>query len=120
MRWFRAAPYSRLARVCFPTGTVHAFAHPYFQTLPLFFGETLCLLAYYLVFRDKADADKPQGYSTFVFMIPASIDFVVCSMERTALLLTYASTFAMLRGSLVVYTGTGFFGLSLGAVSRPV
>ncbi len=47
---------------------------------------------------------EPPPYSAWIFIIPSLLDFLATCLMGVGLLLTYASTFQMLRGSVVVFT----------------
>ncbi|PIK55087.1 putative transmembrane protein C2orf18 [Apostichopus japonicus] len=106
------------------------FNHPFFQAVCMFIGESSCLLVFKLIILYKTCKRKPidigdQKFSplvmlalqcvicvprlscTWPFLGPCSCVFLsvlpmYCSL---GLNLTYASTFQMLRGAVVIFTG---------------
>jgi drug/metabolite transporter (DMT)-like permease len=109
--------------------TPHAFAHPFFQAVLMFLGESLCLLTYHTqkTFfsseRTEVDSDeeigpvdlsndsddtnnnKDSSWSPLIFLLPACCDMTGTSLMYVGLNLTHASVFQMLRGSVVLFTG---------------
>jgi len=88
----------------------HIFDHPFAQAFAMFVGEFLCLLVFKLmVFTNKAAGKEmemgPQEFSPFVWAIPAFCDCCATSTMYIGLTLTYASSFQMLRGAVVIFTG---------------
>jgi drug/metabolite transporter (DMT)-like permease len=71
----------------------------------MFLGELCCLLAF-LVLRAFGFIEKPPSFNIFIFLLPALCDMCGTSLMLIGLLLTYASNFQMLRGSVVLFTGT--------------
>ncbi|KAK3885338.1 hypothetical protein Pcinc_010441 [Petrolisthes cinctipes] len=92
------------------------FNHPYFQTEGMFVGEILCMIAFY-VFRCisrhrrrsqmelSPSDDQSTQFPKRIFMIPACCDALATSTMYMGLVLTYASSFQMLRGAVIVFTG---------------
>jgi drug/metabolite transporter (DMT)-like permease len=100
-------------------GTFHKFNHPLIQTWSMFIGEALCFFAYWTCFHKPADKapltniessdaivvpDVAPAYSVWIFALPAALDFLASTIMGFGLILTYSSTFQMLRGSLVLFT----------------
>ena len=54
--------------------------------------------------RSWTTAPRPQ-FNWFLFLLPACLDMTGTSMMYVGLLMTYASDFQMLRGSVVLFTG---------------
>ncbi|XP_063704025.1 solute carrier family 35 member F6 [Culicoides brevitarsis] len=97
-------------------GVVRPFNHPFVQSSFMFFGEFLCLLTFkflYFYFKRKGDGSENENgfvkgnrnFSPFILFIPACCDMVATSIMYTGLNLTYASSFQMLRGSVIVFVG---------------
>lgn len=95
-------------------GQVKSFDHPFFQSWSMFFGELLCLLAFkaiysYYLYKDDTLADVReltrgnQNFNPFIFLPPALLDMIATSIMYIGLHLTYASSFQMLRGSVVIF-----------------
>jgi len=102
-----------------------AFNHPFFQTFFMFIGEFCCLLVYlcfhyfkkYNWKRHNINGDSGAvidiGYdeptipkfNPLIFLPPASCDVIGTSVMYVGLNLTTASTYQMLRGSVIIFTG---------------
>ncbi|NXG75625.1 S35F6 protein, partial [Baryphthengus martii] len=112
----------------------HGFQHPFLQvrtppkkqilagraTLPssshlsqavgMFLGEFSCLGVFYLlVWRDRRSPEpsmaQSQPFSPLPFLPPALCDMTGTSIMYVALNMTSASSFQMLRGSVIIFTG---------------
>ncbi|XP_022090437.1 solute carrier family 35 member F6-like isoform X2 [Acanthaster planci] len=88
----------------------HSFYHPFFQASCMFLGEMTCLLAFKIIFYynkyKKTNKDfGPQTFSPFLMLPPAMCDMCATSLMYIGLNLTYASSFQMLRGAVVIFTG---------------
>lgn len=97
-------------------GKVREFNHPFLQSAGMFFGEFTCLiafkLAYHYYLRKGVDEDAmpasvkgSRTYNPFIFVAPAVCDLIATSTMYVGLTMTYASSFQMLRGALIVFTG---------------
>lgn len=99
-------------------GKVRQFNHPFLQAVGMFLGELSCLLAFKLVLwhytrkaRSGQAVELPQSvtgsreFSPFIFLPPAMCDLVGTSIMYVGLNLTYASSFQMLRGAVIIFTG---------------
>ena len=77
----------------------------------MFVGEMSCYFAfkiwYYLRVARKKDISifGPQKFNPLVWAIPALCDVAGTSLVYVALVWTYASSFQMLRGSVIIFTG---------------
>ena len=77
----------------------------------MFLGEMSCIgvfaLWYYYRKLRHLDMKKfgPQNFLPFVWAIPASCDLLGTSTMYVGLTWTYASSFQMLRGSVIIFTG---------------
>lgn len=84
----------------------HVFNHPFVQAGAMFSGEISCML-YYLAdsyFRGKRIHRLPiRVFASFA--LPAWCDIVGTSTMYAGLTMTNASTYQMLRGSVVIFTG---------------
>eukprot|EP00039_Didymoeca_costata_P018536 m.333879 g.333879 ORF g.333879 m.333879 type:complete len:431 (+) comp17239_c0_seq1:44-1336(+) len=92
------------------TGGYHQFDHPFVQAFAMFVGEFLCLLAFKLIyFTNKSQGREmdvgPQTFNPIVWALPALCDSCATSAMYYGLTLTYASSFQMLRGAVVIFTG---------------
>lgn len=92
------------------------FNHPFLQAVGMFFGEFTCLIAFKILhfwYRRKnvAENEMPASiagnreYSPFIFLPPALCDMAATSTMYIGLNMTYASSFQMLRGALIIFTG---------------
>ncbi|XP_063985850.1 solute carrier family 35 member F6 [Diachasmimorpha longicaudata] len=109
-------------------GQPRHFNHPFMQSSFMFLGEMLCLLTFkiaYLYYKRKNDnsietsalTKGNKNFNPFILLIPAACDMIGTSIMYVGLNLTYASSFQMLRGSVIVFTGflsMGFLGRRLG------
>jgi len=97
-------------------GTVRPFNHPFLQAVGMFFGEFTCLIAFKILhayYRRKNynEEEMPamiagnRDYSPWIFLPPAMCDMIATSTMYIGLNLTYASSFQMLRGALIIFTG---------------
>jgi len=95
-------------------GEPHLFDHPFFQAVCMFVGEFLCLLTFKIwYYSNKYDwcrrgtRDINHGnleFNKFVFLLPAMCDMTATSLMYIGLNFTYASSFQMLRGAVIVFT----------------
>ncbi|XP_018425361.1 PREDICTED: solute carrier family 35 member F6 [Nanorana parkeri] len=89
---------------------VHQFQHPFLQAVGMFLGELSCLAVFYiLVFRDKRspqpNMDASQPFNSLIFLLPAICDMAGTCIMYVALNMTSASSFQMLRGAVIIFTG---------------
>ncbi|KAG1664857.1 Solute carrier family 35 member F6 [Nymphon striatum] len=100
--------------------TIRKFDHPFLQACSMFLGEFSCMIAYKVMIsiykrknRDMADmkADLPPSvagnnkFNPLIFLPPALCDMLGTSTMYIGLNLTYASSFQMLRGAVIIFTG---------------
>ncbi|XP_061845757.1 solute carrier family 35 member F6 isoform X2 [Colius striatus] len=88
----------------------HSFQHPFLQAVGMFLGEFSCLGVFYLmVWRDRRRPEPTmapsQPFSPLLFLPPALCDMTGTSIMYVALNMTSASSFQMLRGSVIIFTG---------------
>ncbi|XP_074676977.1 solute carrier family 35 member F6 [Strix aluco] len=88
----------------------HSFQHPFLQAVGMFLGEFSCLGVFYLlVWRDRWRPEPSmapsQPFSPLLFLPPALCDMTGTSIMYVALNMTSASSFQMLRGSVIIFTG---------------
>ncbi|XP_068136219.1 solute carrier family 35 member F6 [Hyperolius riggenbachi] len=88
----------------------HQFQHPFLQAVGMFLGELSCLAAFYiLVFRDNRrpipTMEASQPFNSLLFLPPALCDMAGTSIMYVALNMTSASSFQMLRGAVIIFTG---------------
>jgi len=95
-------------------GTIQPFNHPFLQATGMFLGEMLCMVAFWIVrwraSRQPAGAypteeNAPKKFNPLVFLPPALCDMTATSVQYIGLTLTYASSFQMLRGAVIIFTG---------------
>lgn len=95
-------------------GTIRRFNHPFLQAVGMFLGEMSCLLAfkalfwYYTKSPNKELPPSVTGNSDFnpiIFLPPAMCDLIATSIMYVGLELTFASSFQMLRGAVIIFTG---------------
>ncbi|GFG35047.1 hypothetical protein Cfor_07648 [Coptotermes formosanus] len=92
------------------------FNHPFVQASSMFIGEMLCLLAFkclYFYYWRRHDGSHDEmkllkgnrSFNPLVLLPPAMCDMVATSVMYIGLTLTYASSFQMLRGAVIVFVG---------------
>lgn len=89
------------------------FNHPFLQACAMFLGELTCLAAFHISVcynRKKRQSDdssvgSSQKFNPVIFLVPALCDMTATSTMYVGLNLTYASSFQMLRGAVIVFTG---------------
>lgn len=110
-------------------GVSHKFNHPFMQSSVMFFGEMLCFIvfkvAYYYYYRkDDGSVDSnsltkgSQIFNPLILLLPAMCDMLATSIMYVGLNMTYVSSFQMLRGAVIVFTGilsTAFLNRKFGA-----
>lgn len=106
-------------------GIPRHFNHPFMQSSFMFFGEMLCFLVFKIAYcyysrKDDGSVDSnsltkgSRIFNPFVLLIPAMCDMLATSIMYIGLNMTYASSFQMLRGAVIVFTGI----LSMGFLNR--
>lgn len=92
-------------------GTIKKFDHPYLQAMGMMAGETLCMIAFVImtcVFRrgrQTAETAKAnQDFSPFMLYPAALFDLIGTSLNYVGMILSFPSSFQMLRGSVIVFT----------------
>lgn len=88
----------------------HSFKHPFVQAVGMFLGEFSCLAAFYLLkcrARRQSDSsvEPQQPFNALLFLPPALCDMTGTSIMYVALNMTSASSFQMLRGAVIIFTG---------------
>jgi len=88
------------------------FNHPFVQAFTMFVGEFSCLLVFKLIVFTSTMGGKessmklgPQKFNPLVWAIPAMCDSCATTAMYIGLTMTHASSFQMLRGSVVIFTG---------------
>ncbi|KAK2175086.1 hypothetical protein NP493_753g00007 [Ridgeia piscesae] len=90
-------------------GIPRKFDHPFLQAVGMFMGELSCLLAFNILYfyRKKKDVPMELGDQTFnrlIFLPAAMLDMCGTSLMYVGLNLTFASSFQMLRGAVIIFT----------------
>lgn len=83
------------------------WSHPFLQTIFMFVGEMLCLAAFgvYWLTTPSEKRDKiKEGFSPWILALPALCDMTASTMMNIGLLMTSASVYQMLRGSVIIFT----------------
>jgi len=84
----------------------HVFNHPFVQAGAMFLGEVGCMLFYLVSSRYRGKrVHWPPLHVFLSFALPAACDIVGTSTMYVGLTMTNASTYQMLRGSVVLFTG---------------
>ncbi|KAM9339526.1 solute carrier family 35 member F6 [Symphorus nematophorus] len=88
----------------------HAFSHPFVQAVGMFLGELSCLAVFYILLCHDRRSPEPkmnpgQSFNPLLFFPPAMCDMTATSIMYVALNMTNASSFQMLRGAVIVFTG---------------
>ncbi|XP_039094281.1 solute carrier family 35 member F6 isoform X1 [Hyaena hyaena] len=88
----------------------HSFQHPFLQAVGMFLGEFSCLAAFYLLRcraarHPEGSMDPQQPFNPLLFLPPALCDMTGTSIMYVALNMTSASSFQMLRGAVIIFTG---------------
>ncbi|KAJ1522596.1 hypothetical protein ONE63_001778 [Megalurothrips usitatus] len=101
------------------------FVHPFLQASTMFLGEIACLATYKLLYWyysrrqpgsesiEKATAGN-TNFNALLLFPPAMCDMISTSTMYIGLNLTYASSFQMLRGSVIIFVAL----LSMGFLDR--
>ena len=106
-------------------GQPRHFNHPFMQSSFMFVGEMMCFVVFKILYHyysrrgDSSVDSNPltKGSSVFnpyILLIPALCDTCATSVMYIGLNLTYASSFQMLRGAVIVFTAI----LSMGFLNR--
>ncbi|VDP03362.1 unnamed protein product [Soboliphyme baturini] len=90
------------------------FNHPFVQGNCVFIGEAGCLIAYFLLRKLRRfapcksfvkDDGKPHPpFNPLIFLFPTCCDLIVIVLNYTGLALTYAASYQMLRGGVIIFT----------------
>ncbi|XP_062505783.1 solute carrier family 35 member F6-like [Corticium candelabrum] len=87
----------------------HTFNHPFFQTLCMFLGEFSCFIVFKLYTKwstiKHQSVKTARPFNPLIFLFAALCDMTSFSMMVVGLTMTYASSFQMLRGAVIVFTG---------------
>ncbi|XP_051952315.1 solute carrier family 35 member F6-like [Xyrauchen texanus] len=88
----------------------HTFSHPFVQAVGMFLGELSCLVVFYILLchdrrKPEPTMDPGESFNPLVFLPPALCDMIGTSIMYVALNMTSASSFQMLRGAVIIFTG---------------
>ncbi|KAL6095820.1 slc35f6 [Pungitius sinensis] len=88
----------------------HPFTHPFVQAVGMFLGEFSCIAVFYLLLchdrrRPEPRVNPGQSFNPLLFFPPAMCDMTATSIMYVALNMTSASSFQMLRGAVIIFTG---------------
>ncbi|XP_064082161.1 solute carrier family 35 member F6-like isoform X2 [Macrobrachium nipponense] len=97
-------------------GEEDSFNHPFFQADGMFLGEILCMVTFYVLrcitrrqrqeqVEMSPSSQEAGQFPKYIFFVPAMCDMLATSTMYLGLTLTYASSFQMLRGAVIVFTG---------------
>ena len=106
-------------------GQPRHFNHPFMQSSFMFIGEMMCFLVFKILYHyysrrgDSSVDSNPltkgsNVFNPYILLIPALCDTCATSVMYVGLNLTYASSFQMLRGAVIVFTAI----LSMGFLNR--
>ena len=83
----------------------------------MFLGEMMCMVAFWFTrwrasrrqqqssYPPLAEENAPKRFNPLIFLPPALCDMTATSLQYTGLTLTYASSFQMIRGAVIIFTG---------------
>ncbi|KAE8286637.1 Solute carrier family 35 member F6 ANT2-binding protein [Larimichthys crocea] len=88
----------------------HNFSHPFVQAVGMFLGELSCLAVFYILLCHDRRSPEPrinpgESFNPLLFFPPAMCDMTATSIMYVALNMTSASSFQMLRGAVIIFTG---------------
>ncbi|XP_064196916.1 solute carrier family 35 member F6 [Anguilla rostrata] len=88
----------------------HHFSHPFVQAVGMFLGELSCLVVFHIALCQDRRRPEPrinpgQAFNPLIFLPPALCDMTGTSIMYVALNMTSASSFQMLRGAVIIFTG---------------
>lgn len=102
-----------------------SFEQPYYQAFTMFVGQSFCFLLYYILnyvkkyklkknglkdweeeIPEGSTIKKFRGFRILLAWIPCLFDILAQVMQNAGLILTYVSVYQMLRGAIVLFTGT--------------
>ncbi|KAI4491113.1 hypothetical protein M0802_010423 [Mischocyttarus mexicanus] len=119
--------YADIQVVAGQDGVPRKFNHPFMQSSFMFLGEILCLIIFKIAYCYYSRKDVNDGsvdnnvltkgsrnFNPLILFIPAMCDMLATSIMYVGLNMTYASSFQMLRGAVIVFTGI----LSIGFLNR--
>ena len=81
------------------------------QAVLMFLGEMSCFFAFkiwyysYVIRKKDVSTFGPQKFNPLIWAIPAMCDLTATSTMYVGLTWTYAASFQMLRGSVIIFTG---------------
>ena len=81
------------------------------QAVLMFLGEMSCFFAFkiwyfsYVIRKKDVSTFGPQKFNPLIWAVPAMCDLTATSTMYVGLTWTYAASFQMLRGSVIIFTG---------------
>lgn len=92
-----------------PGAEAKGFDHPYFQTLLMMIGESLCLIAFFVSGQreqqqQKTNTNGKPPAPNWIFLIACVFDWTATTLVNCAYLLIAASVVQMTRGAVVIFT----------------
>ncbi|KAI1719955.1 eamA-like transporter family domain-containing protein [Ditylenchus destructor] len=90
------------------------FDHPFFQVGCMFLGEFSCLVVYLIAYairkrhwKKRHEIEEPTlpKFNPLIFLPPACCDVIATSLMYVGLNMTTASSYQMLRGAVIIFTG---------------
>lgn len=90
-------------------GEPRKFNHPFLQAVGMFIGEFTCLVVFHcmrciLHFSGRRMEVGTQNFNPLIFLPAALCDMCGTSLMYIGLNLTFASSFQMLRGAVIIFT----------------
>jgi len=91
-----------------PGAATAGFDHPFFQSLLMMIGESLCLIAYFCM-RGQKSKDQESALTSpeaprIVFMVACLLDWTATTLVNMAYVFIAASVVQMTRGAIVIFT----------------
>ncbi|KAK3105041.1 hypothetical protein FSP39_015884 [Pinctada imbricata] len=89
-----------------PEHKKHGFDHPFLQAVGMFLGEFSCLIVFQIIKLSGRSSMNMgnQNFNPLIFLPAALCDMCGTSLMYVGLTLTYASSFQMLRGAVIIFT----------------
>jgi len=91
-----------------PGAVTAGFDHPFFQSLLMMIGESLCLIAYLCTrgqrLKEQESALTSPEAPRIVFMVACLLDWTATTLVNMAYVVIAASVVQMTRGAIVIFT----------------
>jgi len=95
----------------YKAGRYKKFDHPYLQAMGMMAGECLCMAAFLVMTKlfkkglPTAEQEIANANFSPLILLPAALfDLIGTSLNYVGMILSYPSSFQMLRGSVIVFT----------------